>query len=76
MTGWSYLTDVLVVVTEAEKQMGENVYNVRFKEPPQHHTQHLKGKQRTWWRNFTLVFDVEYIPIWIQRNNSLYTFDL
>lgn len=44
---WTYLTDILVVVTKTEQQVRQDVDYIGLKQPPQHHTQHLKGKQCT-----------------------------
>ncbi len=42
-----YLSDVLVPITKTEQQVREDVDHVRFKQLPQHVTQHLKRKQST-----------------------------
>lgn len=41
----AYLSDVLVSITEAEQQVGKNVYHIRFKQTTQHGTEHLISKQ-------------------------------
>lgn len=43
----AHLSDVLVTISEAEQEVGQNVHHVGLKQFAQHVTQHLKGKQGT-----------------------------
>jgi hypothetical protein len=43
-----YLTNILVPIPKAQKQMGQHMNHVGLEELPQHGTEHLKGKQGSW----------------------------
>ena len=56
---------MVVAVPEAEQQVGQDVDDVRLKQPPQHQTQHLKRKQRTWGNSIITIskFSIHYTII-------------
>lgn len=41
----AHLSDVLVSITEAEQQVGKNVYHIGLKQTTQHGTEHLISEQ-------------------------------
>lgn len=43
-----YLSDILVSISKAEQEVRQHMDHIWLKQLPQHVTQHLKGKQRSW----------------------------
>lgn len=63
----TYLTHILVPISEAQQQMGQHMNHIRLEELPQHGAQHLKGKEGSWgWRNRW-----KQIVLWRQPQDKL-----
>lgn len=44
----AHLSDILISVSKAEQEVWQHMDHIRLKKLPQHVTQHLKGKERSW----------------------------